>query len=82
MTAGGGHGGHHYWGRGSPFHPTYAEYRVSIYGSAADQWGKLAEWVVDNELHSPNNRWMVQIPRIYNVFRSKVPPSFLSPRIP
>jgi hypothetical protein len=27
--------------------------------------------VVDNALFSAHNRWMIQIPRIYNIFRSK-----------
>lgn len=35
-----------------------------------DEWDKLAKWVVNNKLFSPNVRWLVQIPRLYNVYKS------------
>ena len=35
-----------------------------------DEWDKLAEWIVDNKLFSHNVRWLVQIPRLYNVYKS------------
>ncbi len=38
--------------------------RLSIYGCRYDEWDTLAEWAVKNKMHSPNNRWMIQIPRI------------------
>lgn len=43
----------------------YVEWRVSIYGKSLDEWDKLARWVVNNKLFSPNVRWLVQIPRLY-----------------
>ncbi|CAO1637071.1 unnamed protein product [Parajaminaea phylloscopi] len=46
-----------------------AEYRVSIYGRSPDEWDKLAAWIVDNELFSPNVRWLVQVPRLYEVYK-------------
>jgi AMP deaminase len=46
------------------------EYRVSIYGRSLDEWDKLAKWVVNNKLFSPNVRWLVQIPRIYTIHKS------------
>lgn len=46
-----------------------AEYRLSIYGRSRDEWSKLASWVVDNELFSPNVRWMIQVPRLYDTYR-------------
>ncbi|KAK9478571.1 hypothetical protein V1514DRAFT_330447 [Lipomyces japonicus] len=46
-----------------------AEYRISIYGKAKDEWDKLATWVVDNKLYSPNVRWLIQIPRLYDVYK-------------
>ncbi|KAJ3246799.1 AMP deaminase [Chytriomyces hyalinus] len=48
-----------------------AEYRVSIYGRSKDEWDKLASWIVDNKLVSENVRWLVQIPRLYNVYKSQ-----------
>ncbi|KAI5289375.1 AMP deaminase, partial [Ascosphaera atra] len=33
-------------------------------------WDKLAAWVVDNKLFSPNVRWLVQVPRLYDVYKS------------
>jgi AMP deaminase len=57
-----------------------AEYRISIYGRyvtqiiklirSMDEWDKLASWIVDNKLFSHNVRWLVQIPRLYNVYKS------------
>ncbi|GAA6048249.1 hypothetical protein JCM3770_006503 [Rhodotorula araucariae] len=46
-----------------------AEYRVSIYGRNTAEWDKLAQWVIKNELFSDNVRWLIQIPRLYDVFK-------------
>jgi AMP deaminase len=46
-----------------------AEYRVSIYGRKPDEWDKLAAWIVRFQLSSPNVRWMVQIPRLFFLYR-------------
>ena len=46
-----------------------AEYRVSIYGRSLDEWDKLAAWAVDNHLFSPNVRWLIQVPRLYEVYK-------------
>lgn len=47
-----------------------AEYRISIYGRSEDEWDKLAAWVVDNKLFSHNVRWLIQIPRLYDIYKS------------
>ncbi|KAF9392669.1 AMP deaminase [Mortierella sp. AD011] len=47
-----------------------AEYRISIYGRSESEWDKLADWVVDNKLFSPNVRWLIQVPRLYNVYKA------------
>lgn len=47
-----------------------AEWRISIYGRHPDEWDKLAAWVIDNKLFSPNVRWLIQIPRLYDVYQS------------
>ena len=41
---------------------------MSIYGRRREEWGKLAAWVVDHKLYSPNNRWHIQIPRLYGIY--------------
>ncbi|RCI09030.1 hypothetical protein L249_4912 [Ophiocordyceps polyrhachis-furcata BCC 54312] len=46
------------------------EWRISIYGKSIDEWDKLAAWVVDNKLFSHNVRWLVQIPRLYDVYQA------------
>jgi len=46
------------------------EWRISIYGRTLDEWDKLAAWVVDNKLFSPNVRWLIQVPRLYDVYKS------------
>ncbi|KAJ3596679.1 hypothetical protein NHX12_003083 [Muraenolepis orangiensis] len=49
----------------------HAEPRLSIYGRSPDEWLSLASWFSMHQLHSPNLRWMIQVPRIYDIFRSK-----------
>ncbi|KJZ71196.1 hypothetical protein HIM_09402 [Hirsutella minnesotensis 3608] len=46
------------------------EWRISVYGKSIDEWDKLAAWVVDNGLFSHNVRWLVQIPRLYDVYKA------------
>lgn len=46
------------------------EWRISIYGKSLDEWDKLAAWVIDNKLFSHNVRWLIQIPRLYDVYKS------------
>ncbi|KAG8926384.1 AMP deaminase [Tulasnella sp. 408] len=45
------------------------EWRISIYGRSKEEWGKLAKWVVNHKLYSHNVRWLVQVPRLYDVYR-------------
>ncbi|KAI7824759.1 hypothetical protein BC939DRAFT_449169 [Gamsiella multidivaricata] len=47
-----------------------AEYRISIYGRSESEWDKLADWVVNNKLFSLNVRWLIQVPRLYNVYKA------------
>lgn len=41
-----------------------AEPRISIYGRSHDEWDKLSNWVVENDLYCSNVRWLIQTPRI------------------
>ncbi|PVF97684.1 putative AMD1-AMP deaminase [Serendipita vermifera] len=45
------------------------EWRISIYGRSPDEWDKLAKWVINHKLYSHNVRWLIQIPRLYNVYK-------------
>ena len=45
------------------------EWRISIYGRSLDEWDKLAKWVVGNKLYSHNVRWLIQVPRLYDVYK-------------
>ncbi|KAG9233325.1 hypothetical protein BJ875DRAFT_378876 [Amylocarpus encephaloides] len=47
-----------------------AEWRISIYGRSPDEWDKLAAWVVDNKLFSHNVRWLIQVPRLFDVYKA------------
>ncbi len=38
-----------------------AEYRISIYGRKQSEWDQLAKWIVNNELHSENVTWLIQV---------------------
>eukprot|EP00516_Mucochytrium_quahogii_P000491 CAMPEP_0203752396 /NCGR_PEP_ID=MMETSP0098-20131031/6336_1 /ASSEMBLY_ACC=CAM_ASM_000208 /TAXON_ID=96639 /ORGANISM=" , Strain NY0313808BC1" /LENGTH=754 /DNA_ID=CAMNT_0050642547 /DNA_START=363 /DNA_END=2624 /DNA_ORIENTATION=+ len=45
------------------------EPRVSIYGRHPAEWTKLANWYYSNRLATPNVRWMIQIPRLYSIYK-------------
>lgn len=47
----------------------FTEYRISVYGRNKEEWDKLAAWVVDNNLFSNNVRWLIQVPRLYSVYK-------------
>ncbi|CAK5277411.1 unnamed protein product [Mycena citricolor] len=47
-----------------------AEWRVSIYGRSPDEWDKLAKWVINNKLYSHNVRWLIQVPRLYDIYKA------------
>ncbi|GLH07892.1 AMP deaminase [Gryllus bimaculatus] len=47
-----------------------AELRVSIYGKNPEEWDKLARWAIDGDVYSDNIRWLIQIPRLYDIFKS------------
>ncbi|CAF1202772.1 unnamed protein product [Rotaria sordida] len=46
----------------------HVEPRLSIYGKSIDEWDKLAKWCIKNSMYSANVAWMVQIPRLYDVY--------------
>ncbi|XP_041439800.1 AMP deaminase 2 isoform X1 [Xenopus laevis] len=48
-----------------------AELRLSIYGRSRAEWDSLACWAVNHKVHSNNVRWLVQVPRLFDVYRSK-----------
>lgn len=47
----------------------HAEYRLSIYGRSKNEWDNLAKWVINNKLFSNNVRWLIQVPRLYDVYK-------------
>tara|TARA_B100000513_G_scaffold143226_1_gene65725 strand:+ start:3661 stop:6090 length:2430 start_codon:yes stop_codon:yes gene_type:complete len=47
------------------------EYRISVYGRTRGEWDQLAAWVVEHRLHSNNNRWLIQVPRLYGLYQTK-----------
>ncbi|XP_076800140.1 AMP deaminase 2-like isoform X2 [Clavelina lepadiformis] len=48
-----------------------AELRLSVYGRSPSEWEKLAQWAVSHEVYSDNVRWLIQIPRLFDIYRSK-----------
>lgn len=46
-----------------------AELRLSIYGKSRDEWSKLAKWAINHNVYSDNIRWLIQIPRLYDIFK-------------
>jgi AMP deaminase len=47
----------------------HVEMRLSIYGNSESNWSDLAQWACRWDVYSPSNRWMIQTPRIYRIFR-------------
>jgi AMP deaminase len=59
-------------------HVSAVEMRLSIYGMEREEWDDLAEWMLTDwggdfpgSMVSSNNRWMIQIPRLWRIFRMK-----------
>ncbi|XP_063072054.1 AMP deaminase 2 isoform X4 [Engraulis encrasicolus] len=48
-----------------------AELRLSIYGRCRDEWDKLAKWAVSHSVYSDNVRWLIQVPRLFDVYHTK-----------
>ncbi|KAF7314679.1 A-deaminase domain-containing protein [Mycena kentingensis (nom. inval.)] len=46
------------------------EWRISIYGRSRDEWDKLAKWIVNHKLYSHNVRWLIQVPRLYDIYKA------------
>ncbi|KAK0083900.1 hypothetical protein PV325_007963 [Microctonus aethiopoides] len=46
-----------------------AELRLSIYGKSPEEWDKLARWAIKGDVYSDNVRWLIQIPRLYDIFK-------------
>ncbi|KAF3431395.1 hypothetical protein FNV43_RR26126 [Rhamnella rubrinervis] len=47
-----------------------AEYRISIYGRKQSEWDQLASWFVNNAIYSENAVWLIQLPRLYNIYKN------------
>ncbi|XP_026468653.1 AMP deaminase 2-like isoform X3 [Ctenocephalides felis] len=45
------------------------ELRLSIYGKSPEEWDKLAKWAIESNVYSDNVRWLIQIPRLYDIFK-------------
>lgn len=45
------------------------EWRISIYGRKKEEWAKLARWFRTNHLQCPQVRWLIQVPRLYPLFK-------------
>ena len=45
------------------------EPRISIYGRSMSEWSNLGAWTYDNRVTSKHIRWMVQIPRLYGIYK-------------
>ncbi|XP_064650664.1 AMP deaminase 2-like isoform X3 [Lineus longissimus] len=47
-----------------------AELRLSVYGRSRDEWDRLAKWAVEHNVYSNNVTWLIQVPRIYDIYKS------------
>ena len=47
----------------------FLELRISIYGRSLSEWDNLADWAINNNIYSDNVRWLIQVPRLYDVYK-------------
>ncbi|CCW61849.1 unnamed protein product [Phytomonas sp. EM1] len=47
----------------------FTENRLSIYGRDHGEWMRLAKWAFIHGMAHHTNRWMIQIPRLFNLYR-------------
>ena len=47
----------------------HAEPRLSIYGRRYDEFEKLAKWAVSNDVYSSHIVWLIQVPRIFDIYK-------------
>jgi AMP deaminase len=59
-------------------HKSGAEMRLSIYGMERHEWQDLADWMLTDwggvfpgPVISENNRWLIQIPRLWRIYSTK-----------
>jgi AMP deaminase len=59
-------------------HVSGVKMRLIIYGMEREEWHDLAEWLLTDwgsefpgNMISSSNRWMIQIPRLWRIFRMK-----------
>ena len=45
------------------------EPRISIYGRNKKEWNILGNWIVKNRLLRKEVRWMIQLPRLYQIYK-------------
>ncbi|XP_023322406.1 AMP deaminase 2 isoform X2 [Eurytemora carolleeae] len=45
------------------------ELRLSIYGRNINEWDMLADWAIRNNVYSDNVRWLIQVPRLFDIYR-------------
>lgn len=50
---------------------TFAENRVSVYGINTREWESLANWFTTHGMSCKHNTWVIQVPRVFKVFRSQ-----------
>ncbi|KAI5634587.1 adenosine/AMP deaminase domain-containing protein [Phthorimaea operculella] len=48
---------------------TYIEPRLSIYCKNKQEWTNLAAWALHHDVHSVHVKWLVQVPRLYDIYR-------------
>ena len=41
-----------------------------IYSRSLDEWDKLAEWAIKNDVYSDNVRWLIQVPRLFDIYKT------------
>ena len=49
----------------------HVEWRISIYGHSKSEWSKLASWLKNHQLYSKNVRWIIQVPRLYYIYKKR-----------
>jgi AMP deaminase len=49
------------------------EFSIALHGTSQREWHSMAHWILSNNLHHSNNRWVVQINRSYQYLAKHSP---------
>jgi len=47
----------------------FVEWRISVHGKSPKDAERVAHWIISHKVSSHHNRWMIQVPRLYQIYK-------------